>query len=345
MELLSAAKAHPNEAALSVQPSVDSKLTISPPECQAGLDYQKASSNVLQSLVQPQPFDHPHVSASESEEIECQTWDVVLSKRVDATKFGFSYVSYREIFLKRLGGCGHQHLSRLAPAPNMLLVKRVVKDTLLDEWNCMNPSSLQVCASDKVAQVNEQDTIDGMESALLSDEIRMRMVRYPERFHVDLVKREAVGRWGFKFGRSEGGLRIADLSSDGLLREHNEVRMSQGLFHLVVLPGMWIEAANGMEGDLAQIKAEIRRSDSLHLRFRRADLDGLTSQGGAESGARVSSAELSPSAAVASPVGSLLHLSQQQDMCANCGYGFVPDAAFCQMCGTARPAKPPDIDP
>merc|ERR1711881_705231 len=108
------------------------------------------------------------------------------------------------------------------------------------------------------------DRIDGMESALLCDEIRLRMVRYPEQFHVKLVKREDVFKWGFRFGKSQGGLRVADLSADGLLREYNEVRIAQGLFHLVVLPGMWIEAANGVEG--MQIKEEIRQSDSLHLR-------------------------------------------------------------------------------
>lgn len=110
--------------------------------------------------------------------------------------------------------------------------------------------------------------------------------------------------------------------------------MSQGLFHLVVLPGMWIEAANGVEGDLAQIKEEIRRSDSLHLRFRRADLDGLTSQ--SESGARAPAAVVSPSSAV----GAELDPSQLQDLCATCGCAFVPDAAFCRICGTARPKLP-----
>merc|ERR1712110_870431 len=172
------------------------------------------------------------------------------------------------------------------------------------------------------------------ESALLRDEIRLRMVRYPEQFHVDLVKRENAGKWGFRFGKSQGGLRIADLSSDGLLREYNEVRMAQGLFHLVVLPGMWIEAANGVEGNLMQIKEEIRQSDSLHLRFRRADLDGLTSQSGAQGPATVS-----PSAAAPSR-GAELDPTQLQDMCASCGCVFVPDAAFCRICGMARPELP-----
>lgn len=212
-------KTLPNEPAPSVPPPIESKPTESLSADQATSVEPKAHPNEPAPSARPRTFDHPDVSVPKSEEIECQTWDVVLSKRDGATKFGFAYVNYRDIFLKRLGGPA-QHMLALVAAPELLIVKRVAKDALLDEWNCGNPS-LQVCVSDRVAQVNERDTIDGMESALLCDEIRLRMVRYPERFHVDLVKREAVSKWGFMFGKSQGGLRIADLSSDGLLREYN----------------------------------------------------------------------------------------------------------------------------
>jgi hypothetical protein len=298
-------------------------------EIAAGSTQVDGTSFVLASTPQ---FEHPHVPAPKFTEIDCKTWDVSLAKRADAPKFGFSYVSEKVMFLKRLGSTAFP----MPAAPERLLLKRIVKGALLDEWNLANPN-LQVDITDRVSRVNERETIDGMESALLSDEIQLRVLRYPESFHVDLVRRDALSKWGFMFGKSQGGLRIADVAPDGLLQEYNAVRRSQGLFHLVVLPGMWIEAVNGVEDDSAKIKEEIRQSDSLHLRFRRADLDGLTAD---TAGPYSSSAVVSPSAETTGATSSDHAGHQLLDACPTCHSAFIQDAAFCQICGTARPQAP-----
>merc|ERR1712039_1011957 len=130
---------------------------------------------------------------------------------------------------------------------------------------------------DRIAEVNGLRTIDGMAQELRKPSVRMQIVRYPEVFHIELTKRPELSKYGFKFEKPSNArlpeLRITDMSDSGLLEEGNRHHISQGLFHLVVVPGMRIVAANSVEGDAAAIAQELRSNDAgVRLRVRRCEI-------------------------------------------------------------------------
>merc|ERR1712050_626564 len=117
-------------------------------------------------------------------------------------------------------------------------------------WNAEHPDA-EVRPHDRIAEVNGFRTMDGMVQQLRMPTVHMQIIRYPDVFHVELLKSPKKSKYGFKFekpGNAKlGELKINGMSESGLLEEANQHHISQGLYHLVVAPGMRIVAANDVE--------------------------------------------------------------------------------------------------
>lgn len=157
-----------------------------------------------------------------------------------------------------------------SPCPEVLYIKKVMVGGLLNEYNVASPDS-EVRVGDRVIEVNGKTTIEEMSSEFKVDAVKMRIVRYPDVFHVVLQKRQGI-KLGFKFKAESAlpGLKISEVS-EGLLSEANTPAFENGDFHRVVLAGMRIEAANNAEGEAANIADEIRKATSMRLRIRRQE--------------------------------------------------------------------------
>lgn len=151
-----------------------------------------------------------------------------------------------------------------------MYVKRVIDGGLLDEWNLQHQEQ-EVRLGDRISEVNGFTTVDEMKHEFKAPTIKMRMVRYPDFFYAELLRTEGR-KLGFKFKSDSPllpGLRVSEILPGGQMEEINRERMVAGNFHLVVLPGMRIEAANGAELNAAAIAEELRRATVVLLRFRR----------------------------------------------------------------------------
>eukprot|EP00929_Paragymnodinium_shiwhaense_P044438 TRINITY_DN22803_c0_g1_i1.p1 TRINITY_DN22803_c0_g1~~TRINITY_DN22803_c0_g1_i1.p1 ORF type:complete len:2383 (-),score=814.98 TRINITY_DN22803_c0_g1_i1:309-6590(-) len=205
-----------------------------------------------------------------------QTWQVVLVRTEEESKLGFSHMNYKQYFSRKMG------MPEDEPpiGPEHLMVKKVTEGKLLDKWNEEYPD-LKVEVGDRIAEINGLRGIEEMQQLLRSDEmlLSMRIVRYPKFFFVDLHK-PGKAKLGFKFGkhtdldRNVPALRITEIAAGGggMLAAANERFIQEGNFHHVVVPGMWIEAANEVHGDPAFIAEEVRRCRNLRLRIRRPNV-------------------------------------------------------------------------
>jgi hypothetical protein len=161
--------------------------------------------------------------------------------------------------------------------PEALIVKRIVKKGLLEEWNYVHPEA-EVRNGDRIIQVNGSKTILGMQKELRSASITCKVLRPPEVFSTELRKGGQQRKLGFKFEKPATSevLRITELVKDGLLDEVNRKHMANGCHHLVVMPGMRIEAANGIDQDFSKILDMIKKNDCVQLRIRRNLLSKAT---------------------------------------------------------------------
>merc|ERR1719453_1337782 len=85
------------------------------------------------------------------------------------------------------------------PAPEVLVVRRVNQDGLLEAWNKRHPEA-EVKAQDRIIAVNGETAVEGMQREIRSPRIHIKLCRYPERFTVVLSKAGNV-RLGFRFER------------------------------------------------------------------------------------------------------------------------------------------------
>merc|ERR1711957_152584 len=108
--------------------------------------------------------------------------------------------------------------------------------------------------------------------------VKLRVVRYPEQFTVELQKNGGI--LGFKFecpqspsnrssGRNE--VRISQVLTEGALHNYNKEQASLGRWHYVVLPNMRIVSVNGARGDIMQIKEELKANDTVVIQVRRCE--------------------------------------------------------------------------
>eukprot|EP00929_Paragymnodinium_shiwhaense_P000182 TRINITY_DN100426_c0_g1_i1.p1 TRINITY_DN100426_c0_g1~~TRINITY_DN100426_c0_g1_i1.p1 ORF type:complete len:2227 (-),score=690.33 TRINITY_DN100426_c0_g1_i1:127-6807(-) len=163
--------------------------------------------------------------------------------------------------------------------PEVLVVRKIHASGMLDAWNNAHPEA-EVCLGDVLEAVNESETIKSMQRELRGDKVRLDVVRYPEVFNIELSKDtfSAVSstKLGFKFRRPANTklreLRVVEIANDGLLPEWNRLQASQGRYHMVVLPGMRIQAANEVDGDIDGMVQVLRHKvgGKVCLRIRRA---------------------------------------------------------------------------
>lgn len=197
-------------------------------------------------------------------------------------KYGFAHCSARTEFAKKRFGPepedpAEKEKFAAQPGPECLQIRRIMEGGLMHEWNRSHPDA-RVRAGDSIIEVNEETTIEGMQPQLRAEAIKLRIRRYNDRFSVLLARTPEVQKLGFKFRKREheGGafeVKITEISVGGLLDVANEEFLSKGKFHMVLCPGMRIEAVNDAEGDADLIAAELRNSQSLQLRVRRPEAD------------------------------------------------------------------------
>jgi len=224
-----------------------------------------------------------------------KSWQVTLTK-ADGKKFGFSYLNGKTDFMERRTASGNKDESRDTSAmkssqssgdeekkqasvgPELLIVKKVQEEGLLHEWNQVHPDAV-VMPGDRVSEVNGSRTLKGMQKELRHNSITMTIMRYGDRFKVELRKRKNQKRLGFKFGKHHGkgeadlkDLKITEVGTSGLLHELNETAISRELWNLVVLPGMKIEAVNSIKGSASQMAEELKTADNVQLLIRRAEV-------------------------------------------------------------------------
>lgn len=137
------------------------------------------------------------------EEDGCLFWQVLLKKEGEQDKFGFAQANGKMEFEIRLEGKSFESgkRSRL-PGPDMLVVKRIYPDGLLQKWNARAPQ-LEVRTQDRILAVNDQTDVEAMAREIHAPRIFLQMVRFPDRFIIGLSK-ENGSKLGFRFERPQG---------------------------------------------------------------------------------------------------------------------------------------------
>jgi len=234
---------------------------------------QNQNKDASPAKVQRSPKAAPIVK---KEEHGCLFWEVVLEKREDNNRYGFSHSHGREKFQKERHRKPDEDCSAddALEGPETLLVKRVTDAGLLDEWNKAHLDG-EVRVGDHLIEVNGSRTIPDMQSELRADKVKILVSRYPHTFNVDLEKRPGASKLGFKFEKPKDRelqtLKITEVNEEGLLEEMNKQNLATGRCHLVVVPGMHIEAANGIDENGYKIAEELRTCKAVKIRFRRSD--------------------------------------------------------------------------
>jgi hypothetical protein len=209
-------------------------------------------------------------------------WEITLTKRENNSKYGFWHDNAKVEFAKEYAKALQIDTSDatsadlnnlLAPdeRPEALLVKRIIKKQLLAEWNLVHPEA-EVRPGDKIIAVNGATTIMEMQKELRAASITCKLLRSPEVFSTELHKGGQTQRkLGFKFEKPANSevLRITEVVKDGLLDETNRSHMKKGCHHLVVMPGMRIEAANGIAQNTDKLLDMIKKNDAVQLQIRR----------------------------------------------------------------------------
>lgn len=217
---------------------------------------------------------------------DCLVWEVSLRKEIAADKFGFVQANGKLEFEARLANSGQRpgpqpavaqpikppEMSPL-PGPEVLIVRRIHENELLDRWNKRHPH-IAVHPSDRIISVNGDSTLEGMQREIRSSKIVVKFLRYPEQFTVKLKKDGR--RLGFRFERPPPGavcedVRMTEVLLEGALPDYNKEQVKAGKWHLVVLPDMRIMAANSVSGDGAEIAEELKLCEEVTLIIQRAE--------------------------------------------------------------------------
>jgi hypothetical protein len=214
-------------------------------------------------------------------------WEVLLTKKEDTQLLGFTHIDGKSDFLKRrqmdLDMMDQAQVKNIkvqlhGAGPEVLTIKRITENNLLHKWNQVHPDAA-VRPGDLLDQVNDARTIEAMQKELRSTSVKLRVLRQPDFLFITLTKRADVQKLGFRFTKRQdcasGWLKITKVLGEGLLEEVNRHNISQGLFPLVVLPGMRIEAVNEVDGDPILLADELRRCDTARVRIRRIDAADL----------------------------------------------------------------------
>lgn len=209
----------------------------------------------------------------------CLFWEVELRKEDESQKFGISHTNGKSLFTRTkyrkemLEGFYHNDGSDRFRGPEVLYVKKVANDGVIGAFNEVHREA-ELLPGDRIVEVNGRKDIPGMQEAFHSMNVHLTLMRYPERFIINLAKEHGL-KLGLRFELPKTAdiheLRVTEVVPGGLLDQINTHHMRDGFFQFVVLPGMRIEAANTAEGDAHAIALELRKSKAVRMRLRRAD--------------------------------------------------------------------------
>jgi len=213
------------------------------------------------------------------EDLGCLCWEVLMEKKSDSARYGFSHSNGFEKFQKdrnkgRSDDNDTSTVSVSEDGPQTLIVKRIAQDGLLNEWNQLHPDAA-VRSGDRIVEVNGRKDIADMQDQLRASAVKMSVVRYAWYFNIDLKKREGARKYGFKFEKphqSLDTLKITEVAPDGLLEEMNQRMIAEGRSHLAVTVGMHIEAVNDVVGSSLKIADVLRKAEAVSMRVCRYDI-------------------------------------------------------------------------
>jgi hypothetical protein len=207
-----------------------------------------------------------------------KTWEIVLTRHDNKSKYGFWHdnakVELAKDYMKAIQQDENSpvDLNLLSPEerPEALIVKRIVKKGLLEEWNTIHPEA-EVKPGDRVVKVNDATTIMDMQKELRSESCTCKVLRFPDIFLAQVDKSGGDGSVGFSFeAPANSELLVTEVQQGGVLDKANRANMRRGCHHLVVLPGMRIESVNNLSNDGHTMANELFASNFLNLRVRRA---------------------------------------------------------------------------
>jgi len=270
-EEAAAAAKKAEEDAAAAKSAEEMAVALMAPE-EAAAARRKAEEEAAASNVVEEEAVVPYEAFSEEvlqEEMDgCLRWRVVLEKDASSDKFGF---------VRMNGKAEFEHYGIPDPrggsvaAPNVLIVRKVSRHGLLMAWNSRHPEAA-VFAQDRIACINGETSIEGMDYEVMSRRIVMEMVRYPDAFTVTMNK--ADRKLGFKITAELGvaqTLRITRVLADGALPDYNAYQISMGRWHYVVHQHMIIEAVNGVEGNAQRMAQILQEEDQVSIDILRAE--------------------------------------------------------------------------
>lgn len=220
----------------------------------------------------PEPRRSPSSGFPAWDQQGCLAWDVVLEK-TEGVELGLTFSN----------GKAHFSMSRQVPAanekgPETLIINMIKPGSCLDDWNTVHPKAA-VKIFDRITDVNGHTTLKEMQEELLNSSVLlMRIVRYPSTFDIHLEPlRDEVALLGLRFSPqsySQQELSISKVAETGRIEQHNQISIEQGLFHIVVTPGMLVEAINGHCGSARDLQRYLTEAGSgpLKLRMRRNEM-------------------------------------------------------------------------
>mmetsp|Transcript_31252 Transcript_31252/g.58694 ORF Transcript_31252/g.58694 Transcript_31252/m.58694 type:complete len:562 (-) Transcript_31252:222-1907(-) len=259
------------------------------PELEAFRGTVKSGESVLTAEVAGAQLDEPtsetdsfasqqdfadEAQAGIEEEDGCLYWQVLLKKESTQDKFGMAQANGKvefEIRLEAKAWESGRH-PRL-PGPEMLIVKRIYPDGLLQKWNARVPQ-LEIRRQDRIVAVNDKTTVEAMAAEMQERRVFLQLVRFPDRFVVGLSKESGI-KLGFRFERPQGTfaeeVRITEVLDDGALMAYNRHQVELERYAFVVLPEMRIDRVNDVWGDAELIANELKFASVVDLHIRRAD--------------------------------------------------------------------------
>lgn len=130
--------------------------------------------------------------------------------------------------------------------------------------------------------------MDEMQMELKKAKVQLVILRYPHHFDVTLDRgpqEDALAprrKFGIRFEKLDRedenrGLKVLHVGPDGLLEEHNRRMERAGHWHLVVLPGMRVIHANGVDLQSRKMSEAVKTAGArLELTVSRNEVAGVT---------------------------------------------------------------------
>jgi len=196
-------------------------------------------------------------------------WQVLIEK-LPGQQLGLLHTSGKVLF-----NYSRQTSAVSQEGPEVLVALAVKPSGCLEAWNFEhNDSKIQPC--DRICEINGRTGIKEMQGELRkSNVLRMKLLRYPVSFNVNLLPRDGLESLGIQLAsdlRYPEQLLISEVLP-GRVEDRNQRNIAQGMYHLVVMPGMRIQAVNGFRGSSQDLASRLNGADQgpLQLTLQRSE--------------------------------------------------------------------------